>query len=375
MTGNILDLLEPISSEDFHRDYYTDTQMGYEVEFIKHESELLSGDFDLVILGCEEYRGDLKYPKQEPIIRKIREEFYNLENWHNIKIADIGNVKKGLKPYDTYAALTAVAEELIPLRAKVLVLGGSDDLTYALYKAYAQLSKIIEVSVVDSHVDFTDEPSTHAYNYLKNILLEEPNYTRHLSVIGFQSYFVPPNLLQVLDNLRFDFIRLGRLKENITLGEPLLRSSEVISLDMKSIAHPYHQYADYLSPNGFDGAEVCSFMRFAGMSDTSKFIGCYNAATISERWDNSALLVAQMMWYTLEGINLGKSEAPFEDTKAYMNFTVETGDKSFEFKKSKRTSRWWINIQNEDWLPCNYEDYREAAEGNIPERWLRAMEK
>lgn len=375
MTEDIFELLEPISPDLFHSDFYADTQIGHGVDFISNQSDLHLKNYDLIILSCEEYRGDLDHANQEPITQKIREKFYQLEDWHKLKIADIGTLNLGMQPSDTYAALAAVGEELTHFRAKVLLLGGSDDLTYGFYKAYANTKKIIEVSIIDSHVDFKDEININSSNYLNPILLEEPNYTRHLNVIGFQSYFVQPNLLEVLDDLRFDFMRLGRLRENITHGESMMRNSEIVSIDLKAVSHPYHQYSEYASPNGFDGAEICSFMRFAGMSDVTKFVGCFDLTTIASRWENTAVLLSQMMWYLLEGINIGKSEAPFEDEKSYLRFTVESDDKRFEFRKSKRTSRWWIQLPDSKWLPCNYEDYMQASQDRIPERWLRAMEK
>jgi hypothetical protein len=53
------------------------------------------------------------------------------------------------------------------------------------------------------------------------------------------------------------------------------------------------------------------------------------------------------------------------------------------FIKSKRTSRWWMKIEHPAepnninltlTVPCSYEDYQIAADGETPERYLDALQ-
>ncbi|MEY4098666.1 MAG: hypothetical protein RL170_1510, partial [Bacteroidota bacterium] len=37
--------------------------------------------------------------------------------------------------------------------------------------------------------------------------------------------------------------------------------------------------------------------------------------------------------------------------------------------------RWWMQTHNNQWAPCSYKDYLVASNNEIPERWLRALER
>ena len=46
-----------------------------------------------------------------------------------------------------------------------------------------------------------------------------------------------------------------------------------------------------------------------------------------------------------------------------------------DFLQSKSTGRWWMQTHNNEWTPCSYKDYLIASDNEIPERWLRALER
>jgi ADP-ribose pyrophosphatase YjhB (NUDIX family) len=75
---------------------------------------------DVVIVGCNETRGNGTPMKIDAGIDTIRKEFYSLYYWHkDIKIADIGNIKIGATLADTYAAIKTVSEEIITLQTMI----------------------------------------------------------------------------------------------------------------------------------------------------------------------------------------------------------------------------------------------------------------
>ncbi len=374
MTESFFELLEPLGTE-FHSDHYQDTQLGKNILRAQSQLDLIENPSELILIGCSEYRSILEENDAEQELNKIRTAFYQLEDWHKLKVTDLGNIKLGKSYRDTYAALAAVLEEVAEYSPKILVIGGSDDLIYGAYKACAAAKRLVEISIVDAKFDYQDDPNISADNYLGKLLLEEPNFTKQLSLLGFQSYFVAPNLLEALDNLRFDFERLGILKENISLAEPKIRMSDIFSIDMKALSGEYHQFPGFYSPNGLDGHEACALLQYAGMSENTQFLGIYNTLGSGEKKRHSPLLVAQMMWYAMDGIHKSKSEAKFEDSAAFTEFIIEQENRQFAFKKSKRTARWWVQLLDGKWLACSYQDYMEASNNQIPERWLRAVEK
>jgi hypothetical protein len=45
------------------------------------------------------------------------------------------------------------------------------------------------------------------------------------------------------------------------------------------------------------------------------------------------------------------------------------------FLQSKKTGRWWMQLPDGKYIACSHFDYLAASSNDIPERWLRAMER
>ena len=135
----IADFLSPLSKARLSADQgYVEGQIGYVIE--TYETEMPDMDnASIVLVGCGETRGADLSRTQTDAPDVIRRHFYQLFYWHNdIQIADVGNVRIGHTLKDTYAALSTVVRELIGAGKTVIILGGSQDLTLAQYRAYAE---------------------------------------------------------------------------------------------------------------------------------------------------------------------------------------------------------------------------------------------
>lgn len=70
-----------------------------------------------------------------------------------------------------------------------------------------------------------------------------------------------------------------------------------------------------------------------------------------------------------------KEEAPINDKNQFLTYHITFTDNDTIFYKSKKTNRWWMQLQNNILIPCSYQDYITACNNEIPERWLREMGK
>ena len=139
-----------------------------------------------------------------------------------------------------------------------------------------------------------------------------------------------------------------------------------------------------MSPNGFDGKEICSISRYAGISNKVSSFGIYEYRSSNED-EITEMLIAQILWYFIEGVNCRIIDNNFKNIKDFQKFTVIVEKHELVFYKSKKTSRWWIEIPNssnkdnklkeQSLLPCTLEDYKSANEGIMPERWYKAYKK
>lgn len=374
MLDSIADFLEPINFSQISNDTgYKEGQIGKTIKVYEEEFPDLD-DANIVLVGCGEQRGAALL-HQSNAADIIRSEFYALYYWHqDIKLADIGNVKIGKAATDTYAALKIVLHDLINDGKTVVVLGGSQDLTLAQYYAYADDKKQVDAVGVDAIIDINIDSPFRSDNFLMELLTADPNYMRHYNHIAFQSYFVHPRMLETMDKLRFDCFRVGSVKENIEDMEPVIRNCHLFSFDISAFAYAFAP-ATTISPNGLNGEEACTLMQYAGMSNNMRSIGIYGYRPEKDVDNLTAKQISQMLWYLMDGRSRGSKEAMVDEKESFNEFHTAFAEVQTTFLQSKKTSRWWMQLPDKQFIACSYKDYLLASSNEIPERWLRAQER
>jgi hypothetical protein len=111
------------------------------------------------------------------------------------------------------------------------------------------------------------------------------------------------------------------------------------------------------------------------MSWKTSSIGLFGYQTAQDQNGLTAIQMAQMIWYIVDGVHKGKKESPLTDLERFKEFHIAFTDIDTKFLQSKSTGRWWMQLHNEQWCPCSYKDYLVASNNEIPERWLRALER
>lgn len=371
----IKDFLQPLDlSVILGDDEWNNAQLGTTVQLFTNELPDIE-HAELVLLGIADERGSGNGVSDGEAPAHIRRNLYKLYNWHpDIKVADIGDIKPGASLNDTYAAAKMVIAELINAGKTVIILGGTHDLTLAQYGAYVQRQQIVEASCVDAFINLNMETRFRSENFLMEMLTGEPNFIRHYNHIAFQSYFVHPNILQTMDRLRFDCFRVGVVKDALEEMEPVIRSSHFVSVDVAAMANAYAP-ANRTTPNGLNGEDMCTITRFAGLSDHLTSLGIYGYNVKNDRDELTAIQIAQMIWYFIDGRYKSKTEASLEDRHLFNEFHTAFAEVDTLFLQSKKTGRWWMQLPNHKFIACSATDYKLASHNEIPERWLRAQER
>jgi formiminoglutamase len=329
---------------------------------------------DIVIATCDELRGDGQLGSASAETDAVRKELYSLYYWHkHIKLADIGKIKTGMHLSDTYAAIKTVAKEIIQRNKIFLLIGGSHDLSLAVYEAYREMNKIIEVTGVDAYIDLSMDNPVRSKNFLMELLTGDPNFIRHYNHIGFQSYYIHPHMLETMDKLRFDCYRLGKVKEQMEEMEPSFRSSDMMMFDIAALGAA--TFWEGSSPNGFNGEEACTLMKFAGMSDRLKAVGIYGYQQKRDPQLTLAKQISQMIWYYIDGVQYGRTEANLNEQEMFIECHLEFAAIETTFLKSRKTGRWWMKMPDGKYVPCSENDFNAAGNNELPERWLRLQER
>ena len=343
----------------------------------------------IAIFGVKEDRNSLNNFGSSDAPDRVRDYFYKLyQGNYKAQIADLGNIKRGYNVEDTYFAVKSVASELLKNNIIPVIIGGSQDITYANYLAYESSGQIINIAAIDSCFDLGKaEQDINAKAYLSKIIMHQPNFLFNFTNIGYQTFFVDQDAIELMQKLYFDAYRLGYVRANLEEVEPFIRNADLVSFDISSIKQSDAPGNANASPNGFYGEEACQIARYAGLSDKLTSIGFYE---LNPKFDNkgqTAHLVAQMIWYFVDGFYNRKKDFPLKDKKAYLKYRVSIQEHKHEiiFFKSKKSDRWWMEVpcptnlkskyERHYLVPCSYKDYQTALKEEIPDRWWQVYQK
>ena len=342
----------------------------------------------IAIMGVPEERKAYKNTGCSMGPDEIRKQFYALYGFNGMPLtADLGNMRCGKTVEDTYLAMQEVCASLIEKHIIPVILGGSQDLTFANYLAYEKLQEVINITSIDTHFDIGNKLSEDASNaYLHKIILRKPNYLFNYTNLGYQSFFVDPDDVALMQKLKFDAYRYGQLHEDIMSYEPILRDTTMLSIDMSAIRFSDAPGCRHTSPNGLDGKEICSLCRFAGASNRLTSFGIYEYNPTLDIADQSAKLIAEMLWYFIEGYSLRNNDQPDMTKENHIKYIVGIQDDLYQviFYESKVTHRWWMEVPSTNkkakyermyLIPCNKKDYEIACRNELPERWLANFQK
>ncbi|WP_298478022.1 formimidoylglutamase [uncultured Maribacter sp.] len=336
----------------------------------------------IAILGVKESRNAFEKKPEKLDVSAIRIQFYKLMsgNWDST-IVDMGDIEEGESVEDTYFVVKEIVAGLIEENVIPIILGATQDVTYAAYRAFDGLKDMINLVAVDSRFDFgMEDELISSHSYMSKIITDKPNNLFNFSNIGYQSYFNAQEELDLMERLFFDSYRLGEMFNDISLAEPVLRNAHMVSLDVRSIKASEICFSENFSPNGFTGREICAIARYAGISDKISVFGIYEM----ENTVQSCQIIAQIMWYFIEGFNFRISESPYSNAD-FMKYIVPNETEELIFHKSLLTERWWVEVpsilsshtktNSPALLPCTEKDYLDACNQNIPERWFKAYKK
>lgn len=337
---------------------------------------------NIAIIGVPDHRGEGIESKKLDL-SQIRLEFYRLfpGNWSQT-IADLGDILPGNSTEDTYFALQKVVSRLIKNKVIPIIIGGSQDLTYSLYRGYDDLEQMVNLVSIDSKFDLGKQDGTALVDsYLSKIIIDEPNNLFNYSNIGYQTYYNSQEEIDLIEKMYFDAYRLGEVCNSISISEPVFRDADLVSLDLTCVKSSDSGNFINFQPNGFNGKEICALARYAGISDKVSCLGIFN----HQGTNQESALIVQVIWYFIEGIHYRSNEYPFNSKDNYLKYTVPIEEEDLVFYKSDKTERWWIEIpffinsnnklKKNTLLPCTQEDYLAACNQELPDRWLKAQRK
>jgi len=388
MTMDIEMYLEPVPDKCFENENIIDGTLGKTMLVYREGASFPDLDgVRIALIGVGEDRGSLDNIGCSDAPDAIRKALYQLFDHHeDVRIADIGNIKIGQSAADTYFAVNQIMTSLFKNKILPVVLGGSQDLTYAMYRVYEFTGQLVNIVAIDPMFDLGDDTEEiNSHSYLSHVIMHKPNFLFNYTNIGYQTYNVSKKSVELMKQLLFDTYRLGNMKSNIELAEPLIRNGNILSIDMSAIRAADAPGVTNPSPNGFNGEEACRMTRYAGLSSKLSSLGVFEYNPHCDINGQTAGLIAQMLWYFIDGFAGRTNDFPTtENRDMFRHFYVQVSDieEELEFLCNKINGKWWMSfalpgLENpkKHYIPCSKEDYQQAMNDELPDHWWQFYQK
>ncbi len=341
----------------------------------------------IAIIHVPEYRNS-EMQISDKAKDSFRKQLYRLHRgdaW-DFKIYDLGTIQAGEKIEDTYFALSQSISELIKKDVIPVIIGGSQDITMACYSSFENLERTINICAIDHALNVGDPDSPVKANaYVSHLLMQRPCYLFNYANVGMQRPLVAKKEIDLFEKLYFDICRLGEFNQDFKRAEPHLRNADLLTVDFDSIKSTETDNNVYHQPNGFKSDQICQVAKYAGISDKMSCMGIFNVNPSHN--SHSASLLAQIIWYFIDGVAQRVGDFPIGSKMNYKKFHVHLDE--FEddlvFYKSEKSGRWWLEVsyksgeqekyERHHMVPCDYDDYQRAIENNIPDLWWKTLQK
>lgn len=323
----------------------------------------------VVLLFLSDYRGaNGDADSQE--FTQIRREFYKLSQLDfDIPIVDLGDLVSGKTPQDSHYILQEVLSACHYKNAIPIIIGGSNDFAFSLFSALSFHQTDINYTQISNVVSLKQDEEIHESNFLSKILGSKNFSIKNYHHLGYQKHLNESDSVKLIKEVQFDIIRLAEMMNSTEKTEPYFRKADLVTINCDAVESFNEPFSINPQVNGLNKREVCAYMKEIGLGEKLKSVGIFNYNIYSDSQLNHQLL-AQMLWYLIEGINIQRSH-PKE--KSFETFFVLINDNQYAFKRDVFSNLWYFG-EDEDidnCIPCSRSDFDEAKRGFLSSRFTR----
>ncbi|OBW39844.1 Formimidoylglutamase [Chryseobacterium sp. MOF25P] len=323
----------------------------------------------IVLLFVSDYRGaDGNAEVQD--FTAVRKEFYKLSQLDfEIPVVDLGDLVSGKSVQDSHYILQEVLSACHYKGAIPVIIGGSNDFAFSLFSGLNFHQNNINYTQISNIISLNQGEMINEHTFLSKILGSKSFSIKNYHHLGYQKHLNEQDSVKLIKEVEFDIIRLAEMMNSTERTEPFFRQADLVTVNCDAIESFGDAFSMNPQVNGLNRREICAYMKEIGLSENLKSVGIFNYNIYSENQLNHQLL-AQMLWYLIEGINIQRSH-PKE--RHYEMYYVLIEDRQYAFKRDTFSNLWYFgddeNIEN--CIPCSRSDFDEAKKGWLSARFTK----
>lgn len=215
----------------------------------------------------------------------------------------------------------------------------------------------------------TEDQKLHRYlisNRIKSGISEKKGSN---SFLCYQRHLCDLSDIQAIEDSHYNSMSLGKMRSYLYLAEPILRDCEILHIDLSAMRSSDCPGIATTLPTGLNAEELCQLARYAGSANQLRALSI--GATHNPEHPETAILVAESIWYLAEGFNhLYKNDYPAFDSN-YSSLIITGSEEDLTFVKNNSTGRYWIRKETEGkeiFMACSQDEYQLCSDYGITER-------
>ncbi|MDL1913684.1 MAG: arginase [Bergeyella sp.] len=326
----------------------------------------------VVMLFVSEYRG-ANFAGNNFGFERVRQQLYQFSKLDfEGDICDLGLLVSGKTLNDTHVILQEILSFCFYKNTLPIIVGGSQDLAYSLFRAlnfhqknirYTHISNVLSLSHSGSEI--TEDNFLHKIFSAKNFSLKD------FCFLGYQNFLNEKDSVNLIEEMGFEMIRLTEMMHRVDRVEPFLRKTDLVTLNCDAVESFSDAFSIHPQVNGLNRREICAYMKEVGLGEELKCFGLFNFNPASSSLLNHQLL-AQMLWHLLEGISIQKTHPKERDYETYL---VPVDKNHLAFRRDTFRNLWYFGDQEDisSCIPCSREDFDLAKKGILSRRLLRKI--
>lgn len=341
---------------------------------------------DINLVGGKEQ--DQQQPHWAEPIRAALYKLYRSEQGQ-LKAADLGNLKPGPTKEQTLLRVQHVLDSLHEAGIKTLILAPNH--AYTLQQLDAACARLVQAQleeeeaeyikprlcIIDASIDASFEVSAaDEHSFLNELLLNHKYPIDDFALVAHQTYLCEPNVLDILQALDFQTIRLGEHRNNTNMAAAALRHSHVVSIDLKACNSITVPGCGHFSSFGLSAEELCSLLWQTGHSATNLSTGIYGYVPANDINGTGAQVIATAIWHWLTARRIQQHGSSMERIHV-----LYPGFEDLRFYKHPQHGLYWVGKETDSekqvhsWYAITESDFEEAALGQLTESLHRILRR
>ena len=291
------------------------------------------------------------FTKNQEFCNLLRLQMNDLFNHFKTTIVDIGVLNTNNNS-SIYQVISELQDGFI-----IPVLLGVDQNSFVDFCKAMSLENKLETA---AHISNTAICSTDQYS---------------IENIGYQRHLTPKYIVDEIQDSLTPGLSLGSMRMHKKIVEPILREVNYLHFDLASIRRSDCPSMPNSTPTGLYAEEACQIMRYLGEGLRLKLI-TFDTTGLGPESKNEAMLIAELLWYVHEGIDLRPEYHPAFSTD-FKEFIIEMNevDHSLIFLQCNKSGKWWLKKEKNSnaYISCAFEEYEQSISNEIPERLLKLL--